>query len=254
MGIERTDEWLEKDFFHPHTLCRKMLASQEEEPARLYHYLLRFGMYRPGRRANDTYQTLRKKKVWQKAESIFAHYQRLWEGPDVPVFILPKSEWRDEMDPVKSGVSFHDRIFLFLGEFEDEKELEALLIHEYHHVCRLTGLQKPMEEYTLLDSMAMEGFAEYAVRKYCGSDYNAEWTSFYPPEKLSHYWTTFVKEMIHIKRSHPLHDRLLYGLGRYPKLLGYALGFHIIMLQKERETWTPQDTFSLQAEEMSFPS
>ncbi len=66
-------------------------------------------------------------------------------------------------------------MFLFLTPLEDEKELEALIIHEYHHVCRMNKITKPIQEYTLLDSMVMEGLAEYTVENYCGKNYNAKW-------------------------------------------------------------------------------
>ena len=54
-------------------------------------------------------------------------------------------------------------MFLFLTPSLAEKELEALIVHEYHHICRLKILAKPYHEFTLLDSILMEGFAEYAV-------------------------------------------------------------------------------------------
>ena len=77
----------------------------------------------------------------------------------------------------KAGVSFKNKMFLFLTPLQDEKELEALIVHEYHHVCRLNKLVKPLDEYTLIDSIVMEGFAEYVVTKYCGKEYNAKWIS-----------------------------------------------------------------------------
>lgn len=252
MGIERTDEWLEKDFYDPEKLCRKVLSSENEEAGRLYRYLLRFGMYRPSRMAIDIFEQLKKKETWLRAKNIYQHYQKLWKGPDIPVYIFPKNRVRNEIEPAKSGVSFKDKMFLFLNEIEDRKELEALIIHEYHHVCRLNKIQKPIEEYTLLDSMVMEGFAEFAVTKYCGSDLNAKWTALYSKEELSYYWKKFVMEHLKIKRTHPLHDRLLYGLGRYPELLGYAMGYHLVMEQKERKSWTIQDSFTLKAKEMAY--
>lgn len=48
--------------------------------------------------------------------------------------------WRG--DENKSGVSFPNQLFLFIGEVENDKELEALFIHEYHHVCRIHHQKK----------------------------------------------------------------------------------------------------------------
>ncbi len=253
MGIERTDEWLEKDFYDPEKLCRKLLSSEVEAPGELYRYLLRYGMYRPGRMAMNTFRELIKKETWLKAKNIYEHYQKLWGGPDIPVYIFPKNRRQNETEPAKSGVSFKDKMFLFLNDLKNRKELEALIIHEYHHVCRLNRCQKQMEDYTLLDSIVIEGFAEFAVTKYCGSDFNAKWTTFYSKEELAYYWKEVIMDHLTIKRTHPLHDRLLYGLGRYPELLGYAIGYQLVMNQKERKSWTIQDSFTLKAEDIPFP-
>jgi uncharacterized protein YjaZ len=251
MGIERTDKWLEQDFYNPENLCRKILSSEMKEAGRLYRYLLRFGMYRPSKMTMETFEELKKKETWHTAKNIYEHYQKQWKGPDVPVYIFPKSRVRNEIEPAKSGVSFKDKMFLFLHEIEDRKELEALIIHEYHHVCRLNKIQKPMDDFTLLDSMVIEGLAEFAVTKYCGKDFNAKWTSSYSKKELSYYWKKYMEDYLTIKRTHPLHDRLLYGAGRYPRLLGYALGYQLVMSQKERHTWTIQDSFTLKAEEIT---
>jgi uncharacterized protein YjaZ len=253
MGIKRTDEWLEKDFYHPEKLCRKILATDEEDPGRFYRYLLHFGMYRPGRMAQETYKELVKKEIWHKVRTIYEHYRDIWNGPDIPVYIFPKNRLRNETDPDKAGVSFKNKMFLFLNDIKHKKELEALIVHEYHHVCRLNKIRKPMSEYTLLDSIVIEGLAEFAVTKYCGENYNAKWTSSYTKEELSYYWKRYFTENLTIQRTSPLHDRLLYGLGRYPALLGYALGYHLVMNQKERKTWSIHDSFTIKAEEMKVP-
>ena len=60
-----------------------------------------------------------------------------------------------------------------------------MLIHEYHHVCRLHHLKKDQKEYTLLDTMIMEGLAERTVGKYLGTKYLANWTKLYQEDKTT---------------------------------------------------------------------
>lgn len=251
MGIQPTDEWLEKDLYHPEKLFRNITA-EEENPEALYQYLLRFGMYRPGRLAKEIYEELVKKEIWKRTKNIFDHYRKMWDGPDIPVYIFPKRRFMNEIDPDKSGISFKDKMFLFLHDVKQKKELEALIVHEYHHVCRLNRISKPMHDYSLLDSMVIEGLAEFAVTKYCGENYNAKWTSAYPKEELSYYWEKYAAEHLTVTRTSPLHDRLLFGLGRYPSMLGYALGYYLVMSQKNSKNWTIHDTFIMKAEEMDL--
>ena len=54
-------------------------------------------------------------------------------------------------------------IFLFVCGRNSLEELKALLAHEYHHICRLHQIETKETEYTLLDTMIMEGLAEQAV-------------------------------------------------------------------------------------------
>nr|WP_295972559.1 DUF2268 domain-containing putative Zn-dependent protease [uncultured Bacillus sp.] len=251
MGIKRTDQWMETDLNHPVRMCRRLSLSQDEgEAKKLYHYLQRFGMYRPGRMAGKIYNTLVEKAVWEKAVDIYEHYRKKWKGPDIPVYIFPKNRIIFEPDSDKSGVSFPDRMFLFLDDIKEEKELAALIVHEYHHVCRLNRLHKSIKDYTLLDSMVMEGLAEFTVKASYGTQYNATWTSLYSPEEISYYWKRYIKDYLHMKRTDSLHDRLLYGLGKYPNLLGYSCGYYLILQQQECAKWTIHDTFSLPAEEL----
>ena len=48
-------------------------------------------------------------------------------------------------------------IFLFVCGRNSVEELKVLLAHEYHHICRLHQIETKETEYTLLDTMIMEG-------------------------------------------------------------------------------------------------
>lgn len=251
MGIERTDKWLEDHFYEPRKMCSKFISPQREEAeSELYNYLGLFGMYRPSRMAEKTFLQLKKVDIWSKVEHILDQYQRKWKGPDIPVYIFPIDERQTAKLNGKSGVSFQNSMFLFLSPLQDEKELEALAVHEYHHVCRLNRLVKPISDYTLLDSIVMEGFAEHIVTKYCGREYNMKCLSDYTSEELTFYWKKYFKMNMQTKRMDPLHDALLFGKGRFPHLLGYAVGYWLIDCISKKHPFTIKETFSMKTSDM----
>lgn len=252
MGIERTDEWLHDHFYDPLKICSKLQSSfRDKGESEFYQYLLSFGMYRPNRMTKEIYQELLNSNIWKQVEKIFVDYQKKWNGPDIPVYIFPFGKKRNPKSEMKGGVSFKDGMFLFLSPFyKEEKELEALIVHEYHHVCRLNESRKPVQDFTLLDSLVMEGFAEYAVAKYCGETYKANWVSSYSDKELRHYWEKSVKKHLQTKRIDPIHDAILFGKGRYPDLLGYALGYWLIKKVSQKKRYSIQDTFSIKSESL----
>ncbi|MCM3570002.1 DUF2268 domain-containing protein [Neobacillus mesonae] len=252
MGIIRTDEWLKKDFDHPVKICEKLLPYfKGENSSEIYNQLIKFGMYRPSWRTKQNKELMIKDKAWEQVEKIFSKYKDKWAGPDIPVFLFPLEQKgglffrREERN--KAGVSFPDKMFLFLSHYDDPKELEALIVHEYHHVCRLKSLNRKMEDYTLLDSIIIEGLAEYAVLKHCGEEYLANWCHIYTEREMSLFWSRFLKEKLGKKKNERIHDELLYGGGRVPLLLGYAAGYNIVNKFYQTESYSTKLTFNIPA-------
>ncbi len=219
VGVVETDKWLNENFEHPSKICEQIDSGKPD----LYSYLVQFGMYTPNRRTWDYFQRLQKNKIWEEVRKLLTKYQKLWNGPDVNIYIFPI----DRRFGDKGGVSFKKKMFLFLSPLEDQMELEALFVHEYHHVCRMNKQKKEIIDYNLLDSIILEGLAEYAVEYYCGSKYRAKWCDYYEEKELEQYWQGLKEKIIEIKREQSLHDRILFGKRGYPKLLGYALGYHL---------------------------
>lgn len=179
-------------------------------------------------------------------------YKRKWEGPDIPIFIFPMNESNARLmkeGKGKSGVSFSDKLFLFLTPIDDLKQLEALFVHEYHHVCRMNGLKRNPAEYTLLDSIILEGLAEHAVAENCGDKFTGEWSRRYSTEYLGEFWKNDLLEKLSIKRNDRQHDQILFGLGSRPQLLGYAIGYEIIKQYKQYENFTEKASFSIPSED-----
>lgn len=253
MGVIRTDQWLKKEFDRPVRICQKLTPYFKGQNANeIYDQLLKFGMYRPSRSAFNNLNWMKEQKTWDKVEQLFNKYQNKWNGPDIPVFLFPIAQpggiFFSREEKSKAGVSFPDKMFLFLSHLDDPKEIEAILVHEYHHVCRLSMLNKKMENYTLLDSIIIEGLAEYAVLKNCGKEYLANWCHMYSEKEVSNYWGKYLKNHLDKKKTERGHDELLYGGGRIPKLLGYAIGYNIVGKYYENHHYSTKLSFTIPAQ------
>ena len=249
VGVINTKKWLEDHFSDPITICDKLKGNfDEDESENIYQYLVSFGMYKPTRRSKLVFEQLKSDDTWEKINQYFKKYKKKWNGPDIPIYIFPfQVSWRGTDN--KSGVSFPDQLFLFIGEVEDDKELEALFIHEYHHVCRILYQKKKMVAYSLLDSMIMEGLAELAVKENCGEKYHANWCHLYEEEELVNYWEITLKDLLDVKKTEPLHDQLLYGLGRYPNMIGYCTGFYLVEQFHRKKNMSESKYFTIESEQ-----
>ncbi|WP_312095505.1 DUF2268 domain-containing putative Zn-dependent protease [Niallia sp.] len=248
MGVIDTNKWLEDHFYDPSSICEHFKTSFDEEEAQnIYQYLMRFGMYKPSRRSKQTFEKMKELETWSKIDQFFKKYKKKWNGPDVPVYLFPfQTSWRAEDN--KSGVSFPNQLFLFIGEVTDDKELEALFIHEYHHVCRIHYQKKAIEDYTLLDSMIMEGLAELAVKENCGEAYNASWCSIYDKDTIKRFWDKELKDYLDVKKTEEKHDQLLYGYGRYPRMIGYNSGFYLVNNYHSKKKIAEKMHFTMKSE------
>lgn len=250
MVVVRTDEWLDKEFSNPVGICKRFLKEFNETEAKpIYDYLSSFGMYSPNRASFQTYERMKEKKVWETIHRIYEKYRGKWNGPRVTIYIFPISKSSNlffrETKSHKSGVSFPDRVFLFIGDLKDELELESLFVHEYHHVCRIRKQKEDPSEFTFLDSMILEGLAEWQVEKSCGANYLADWCHYYSREDIEMYMKRFIKSNLHVKKTDPLHDRLLFGLGVYPKLLGYACGYYLVRSYYKENYFSTKTSFTI---------
>lgn len=252
MGIIRTDKWLEEEFNRPTKICEKLLpAFKGLSSSKIYNQLIEFGMYRPSRTTKEIFTSLKENNVWKEVELIFRDYKKKWGGPDIPIYLFPigqdRSFFSRQTEKVKGGVSYPDKMFLFLSNRITSKELEALFVHEYHHVCRLNKQTKRFEEYTLLDSIIIEGLAEYSVLVHCGRNYLADWCTLYSDTEFENWWKDYLHENLDLKKSSRKHDELLFGEGRFPKLLGYAAGFKIVEDYYQVHSYSTKLSFTLPA-------
>lgn len=245
LGIIETDNWLREDRMNPVAICERFKhLFSNEEPEEIYRFLQNHGMYTKAMRLGPLIDKMIEEKVWIRAKSILNKLQKGWNGPDIPVYIFPlrSSGFLSRALESKSGLAFADKLFLFIKPDISEIELKALIIHEYHHVCRLKKYKKSEWEYTLLDSMVMEGLAEHTVKHYVGEKGLAQWTSLYKDSELEKLWNSYIKENTSIKRDTRLHDKLLVGRAPYPKMLGYSIGYYLI---RKAEPFEIKHSFSI---------
>ena len=252
MGVIQTDKWLNKDFEQPTKICEQLIPYfKGQDENEIYNQLMQYGMYRPSRLSKHNLNFMVEQKVWDKVQQLLNHYRKIWAGPDVPVFLFPLAQSRglfSRREGNKSGVSYPDKMFLFFSPIDDMKELDALFVHEYHHVCRLRKLNKKMEDYSLLDSIIIEGLAEYAVLKNCGQEYLAKWCRMYSEKEVSSFWDKYLVNQLSKRKNERVHDELLYGGGRIPNLLGYAVGYNIVEGFYKKNNYSTKLSFSLPAE------
>lgn len=245
MGIMETDNWLREERTNPVAICDRFKhLFSDEDPEEIYRFLQNHGMYTKAMRLDSVLEKMTEEKIWKRATIILKKLQKGWSGPDIPVYIFPlrSSGILSRTLESKSGLAFADKLFLFINPDISELELKALFIHEYHHVCRLKKYKKSESEYTLLDSMVMEGLAEHTVNHYLGEKGLAQWTSLYKDNELEKLWKRYIKENTSIQRDSRLHDKLLIGRAPYPKMLGYSIGYYLV---RKAEPLEIKHTFSI---------
>ncbi len=248
-GVVRTDKWLEQHFYSPREICH--LASPNSKGAvHFYRYLKRFGMYEPSAVTRRMFEQLKEQKAWEKVEKYYERYRKCWNGPNVKIYIFPLQPTNHFIHYFqgRSGVTFPNKIFLFLSPTSDRKNWESVFVHEYHHATRMCKYDKQFADYDLLDSLIFEGLAEHAVLKYCGKKYVSKWMTRYEKDELSYYWKQLYKRKIKITKKDPEHQLLLFGGKGIPMLMGYAIGAELIKSFKGKEQLTVQQSFTIPSE------
>lgn len=233
MDIIKTDQWLFESYEEPMDICRKLRKYfNDVEASHIYQHLTRHGMYQNSFIGIDRLiKTLRKNKTWKLIHTYSIELKNRWDGPDVPIFILPADPSHQNLKQGidgKSGLAFKDKVFLFISDHHSENELKALLTHEYNHVCRLNKLAKKESDYVLLDTIILEGLAENAVQSLIGKKYVAPWVNNYTTKEMQKMWRKIVYPNRNLPKNNIKHYNILYGQGFFPTMAGYAVGYYLV--------------------------
>ncbi|WP_416151260.1 DUF2268 domain-containing protein [Salipaludibacillus sp. HK11] len=154
-----------------------------------------------------------------------------FSGPNANLYLFPLNRSHkkimEDLDG-KNGCTFPNYVLLFWKEQLVLSKQKALLLHEYHHVARLHHRKETERTISLLESMVMEGLAEWEVKNRLGEDHTAPWTTLYSKQELMKWWHRLFKENINLS-GRTLHYPFLFGgIGGSPPWIGYQLGYYII--------------------------
>lgn len=253
MGVVATDVWLLEHYDEPEEICKKLKDYLSLPPRYMYRYLVSRGMYRPVRGGKDDIEKLQQQNVWGEIEKELQQLRHWLGGPDIPIFIFPSDVYNRRIQREydgKSGLAFRKCLFLFVSPRNAIEELKAVLTHEYHHICRLFTIKKKEEDYTLLDTMILEGLAEAAVAERYSEAYHAPWTRYYKKQEAVQFWHKYIKDKRDVYRGTVNHEELLNGLWPYPDMLGYALGFYLVQDCITHKKLTTKQLLTMDAKEI----
>ncbi|KFM89338.1 hypothetical protein DJ88_1371 [Bacillus paralicheniformis] len=119
VSIEKTNEWMKKASSMKE-LAERLLhyfkGSSKSASRSLIEHLQAHGMFRFWPDALQTMASLEKNDIFQAVEQEERILQMRWNGPDVPIFILPVDERNRKIRVEfgsKSGLAFSDKLFCF---------------------------------------------------------------------------------------------------------------------------------------------
>ncbi|WP_186578655.1 DUF2268 domain-containing protein [Aquibacillus kalidii] len=219
----------------------------------IHQHLLSHGLFIPDPLDKQIIKKMIKDNQWKSANKVITQLSKLWGGPDVPVFIFPSDHTNKTLRTEfkgRSGLSYHDKVFLFITDTTTKKELQALITHEYNHVTRLNEVNIQEEKLNLLDALVLEGMAELAVKNELGPDHLSNWTSMYSNEFAHKAWNKWIKPNLALKKTNLIHEKIMYGSKVIPKWLGYNVGYHLVSSYNQTHQTSMYDLIRLSSQEI----
>lgn len=256
MTVIRTDKWLLDLYDSPIKLCKKMKSHFFDVQAQeIHNHLAMYGMYRqPTRDGKELIRKMQKNRAWEIIKKEEQHLQKEWSGPDIPIFIFPSDPTNRRIQRElggKSGLTFYDKLFLFISENTGEIDLKALFTHEYNHVCRLSKYKKEEEDYTLLDTIILEGLAENAVHERFGEKTAAPWTRYYSDKNLDELSNNLIFPNRNTGKNDVKHQNILYGFRNYPNMSGYCTGYYLVKKYREANSLESKNLLTIDTETLA---
>jgi uncharacterized protein YjaZ len=247
MGVVRTDKWLDAYKYkwnQAKTLQEKIDCQLDviiqplsdvfstNDKVGLHHFLLQMGLFHPEQSIDIEYEKWTESVPWLVIQKQFIKLKKKWNGPEIKIYILPLTNQNPFLESqlgAKTGLTIQNAILLFIRSYTSQDDLLALITHEYHHICRLNITKMSESSMPLLESMIMEGLAEFAVKEEVGIDACASWTSRYDGRWNDDWYDQWLKPNLYLK-GRKSHTPFLYGSEerRIPLWLGYYAGYKIV--------------------------
>ena len=231
MSFINTIDWL-KNTPQQLNICEKLVPYFNNMNKReIASYLHSFGMYKHPGDIEQWIEQMKEKQMGFYVKKLEKRYKLEWNGPDVPIFMLPIDQANRKIEREyrgRSGLAFHNKLFLFLSKDVHKDDIESLFLHEYHHVCRLASVTKAEDTFTIIDTVIMEGLAENAVRELAGEQAVSNWTKLYDSDQCERFYERMILPHKEMTRESTKFSQLMYGTGFYPNMLGYSVGYHIV--------------------------
>ncbi len=250
MTIMNTVKWLKEisDLKEVYSLLKPYFHGLNEREIK--KQLQAYGMYKHGDNLKKWINHTEKNNILSFLKQEEKMLKDKWNGPNIPIFIFPCDEHNRKIASEyngRAGVAFNNKLFLFLSSNISKKDIKPLLIHEYHHVCRLAAIDKNEKDFTLLDTIILEGMAENAVREELGEEATSSWSKRYNEAQCSTFYKNIIKPNQNVSRENPKYTQLLYGTGFYPNMVGYSVGFYLVKKYMDVTGKSIKEIFSLPA-------
>ncbi len=231
MSVINTIEWINKAS-NQLEICEKLVPFFDKMKKReIADYLHSFGMFKHTSNFDEWIEQMKQNQIISYIKKIEKKYMLEWKGPDVSIFVFPIDQTNRKIEREyrgRSGLAFYNKLFLFLSKDVKRGDIHSLFLHEYHHVCRLSSVTKPEEEFTIMDTIIMEGLAENAVREKLGDHAVSDWTKLYEPYQCERFYQRIILPQKDVTRDSLKFSQIMFGTGFYPKMLGYSVGYHIV--------------------------
>ncbi|MFB1049786.1 DUF2268 domain-containing protein [Paraliobacillus sp. JSM ZJ581] len=244
MKIKNTAAWLQEYTInkknrlqdnlqiHAETLCQPLAPYfQDTDAHTIQHHLIQHGMFYPDPIDKQVIKQIIAKNYWERVRQQLQTLEKLWSKQEGTLFIFPSDftnpQLLKQFNGV-SGLSFTDKLFLFITDQTTEIQLQVLLTHEYSHICRLQHFSALGLTFTLADAIVLEGIAEAAVKELIGERYCSPWVHLYSKAQLADLWKEWIQPNIDVSSTCMKHYALMYGTEEIPQWAGYAVGYDVI--------------------------
>lgn len=253
MSVVDTVEWLKKASSHQDIYKKLARYFTNMTDGEIAKYLQTFGMYNHSTNIDKWIERVEKDHILRYVKQLEVTLKEEWGGPDVPIFIFPCEQTNRKIEFEyygRTGLAFHNKLFLFLSTGVKKTHIKSLLIHEYHHVSRLAAVSKKENSFTIIDTMIMEGLAENAVREKLGDEEAlASWTKRYTDQQCERFLDRIILPNKEITRDNPKFSQLMFGTGLYPSMLGYSVGYYLVKKYMDDTNKNTKQLLAIDADE-----